>query len=112
MQPLQDYIHRALHEEVTAIGGRYTLTAEGRLPFGGRDVLYLLGWAAFDTTCCGAGGCRYALVPGFIVGWKTRQNAEGLSVSLVEPIRDPCVQEAVRRLIEGIETVQQVTFLL
>jgi hypothetical protein len=108
---LQDYVHRGLDEEVAAIGGRYTLTAEDRLPFGHREVLYLLGWAVFDTTCCGAGGCSYAFVPGFIVGWKTRRNGDGQEVSLVEPIRDPSMQEAVRLLIEEKETVQQVTFL-
>jgi hypothetical protein len=108
---LQDYVHRELDEEVAAVGGRYTLTAEFRLPFGHREVLYLLGWALFDTACCGAGGCSYAFVPGFIVDWKTSRNGEGLEVSLVEPIRDPSVQDAVRLLIEGKQIVQQVTFL-
>jgi hypothetical protein len=108
---LRDYVHRELDEEVTAIGGRYTITAEVRLPFGRREILYVLGWADFDTTCCGAGGCSYALVPGFIVGWKTRQNAEELKVSLVEPIRGPSLQKAVRLLIEKNQTVQQVMFL-
>lgn len=107
----QDYVHRELDKEAAAIGGRYTLTAEVRLPFGHREILYLLGWALFDTTCCGAGGCSYAFVPGFIVDWKTRRNGDGLEVSLVEPIRDPSVQDAVRLLIERKETVQQVTFL-
>jgi hypothetical protein len=108
---LREYVHRKLNEEVAAIGGRYALTAETRLAFGGRDVLCLLGWAAFDTTCCGAGGCSYALVPGLIVEWKTRWNEEGLAVSMVEPIVDQTIQAAVRLLIEERETVQQVTFL-
>ncbi|MGA3113274.1 MAG: hypothetical protein ABSF90_02445 [Syntrophobacteraceae bacterium] len=108
---LRDYVHRELDEEVVAIGGRYTLTAEVRLPLGDREILYVLGWAAFDTTCCGAGGCSYALVPGFIVDWKTRRNGEGLEVSLLEPILDPSVQDAVSLLIKGKEIVQQVTFL-
>lgn len=107
----KDYVHGRLDEEVAAIGGRYTITAEVRLRLGGREVLYLLAWAAFDTTCCGAGGCSYAFVPGFIVDWKTRRSGEGLEVSRVEPILDPSVQEDVRRLIEKSETVQQVTFM-
>lgn len=109
--PLHDYVHRELDEEVAAIGGRYFLTAEARLPFRHREVLYLLGWAVFDTTCCGAGGCSYALVPGFIVDWKTGRNEEGLDVSVVEPIRDRSMRDAVRILIENKESVQQVTFL-
>jgi len=108
---LQHYVHRDLDEEVYAIGGRFSITAEFRLPFGDREILYLTGWAAFDNSCCGAGGCSYAFVPGFLVGWKTMRNGEGMQVSLVEPIADPSVQETVRLLIEGREIVQQVTFL-
>ncbi|MGO9021631.1 MAG: hypothetical protein ACLQVJ_25120 [Syntrophobacteraceae bacterium] len=108
---LRDFVHQELDEEVAAIGGRYTFTAEVRLPLGDREILYLLGWAVYDNTCCGAAGCSYAFVPGFIVDWKTRRNGEGLEVSLVEPIRDPSVQDAVSLLIKGKEIVQQVTFL-
>lgn len=108
---VREYVHRELDEEVAAIGGRYTLTTEARLLLGGREVLYLLGWAAFDTTCCGAGGCSYALVPGFIVEWKTRRSIEGREVSLVEPVLDSGSQAAVRHVIEEKETVQQVIFL-
>ncbi len=108
---LQQFVHPVLDQEVPALGGRFTITAEFRLPLGDREVLYLTGWALFDNTCCGAGGCSYAYVPGFIVGWKTMCNSEGMHVSLVEPIGDPSIQNAVRLLVEGIETVQQVMFL-
>jgi len=105
-----EYAHRDLNQEVTAIGGRYVLVKEARLPFQGREVLYLVGHAAFDTTCCGAGGCAYALVPGFIVSWKSATNPDGLDVSRVEPIRDAVVQEQVRRLVAGREVVHQIRF--
>ncbi len=105
-----EYVHRVLNQEVTAIGGRYVLVKETRLPFQGREVLYLVGHAAF-TTCCGAGGCAYALVPGFIVSWKGATNPDGLDVSQVEPIYDPDTQAQVRRWIGEHELVQQVRFL-
>jgi hypothetical protein len=96
-----------LNQEVTAIGGHYRLVKEVRLPFRGREVLYLVGHALFDTACCGLGGCAYALVPGFILEWKSKTNEDGLPVSQVEPIRDEAVQEEVRRLIEKQEMVHQ-----
>jgi len=105
-----EYAHRDLNQEVTAIGGRYVLVKEARLPFQGRKVLYLVGHAAFDTACCGAGGCAYALVPGFVISWKSATNPDGLDVSRVEPIRDAAVRKRVRRLIEQRETVNQVSF--
>lgn len=106
----KEYVHQELNQEITAIGGHYALVKEVRLPFRGREVLYLVGYGIFDTTCCGVGGCTYALVPGFILDWKSKTNRDGLAVSRVEPIRDETTRKEVRRLIKGTETVQQVRF--
>ena len=104
------YVHHSLNQPVTAIGGHYVLVKEVRLPYRGREVLYLVGHAAFDTSCCGPGGCAYALVPGFVARWQSSRTADGLPVSEIEPVRDPGTQNDIRRLIEKRETVQQVTF--
>ena len=40
-----EYIHHDLNREVTAIGGHYVLTKEVRLPFEGREALYVVGYA-------------------------------------------------------------------
>ena len=106
----QEYAHTELNQEITAIGGHYALVKEVRLPFRGREVLYLVGYGVFDTTCCGVGGSAYALVPGFILDWKYETNEDGLAVSQVEPIRAQVVQKEVRRLIKEKEIVQQVRF--
>lgn len=107
---LREYVHPGLNQEVTAIGGRYVLVKEARLPFQGREVLYVVGHAAFDTSCCGAGGCGYALVPGIIVEWRTRMNEDDRPVSLVEPVDNQAVQKDIQRLIEEREMVHQVRF--
>lgn len=70
----------------------------------------MVGGAIVDTSCCGVGGCAYALVPGFVLDWKYRRNEGGLAVSRVEPIRDQAVEGRVRRLIGQAEMVQQVDF--
>jgi hypothetical protein len=105
-----EYVHQELNQEVTAIGGHYILLKEVRLPFQGREVLYLVGAAAFDSTCCGPGGCAYALVPGYVAAWKTKKNENGLAVSQVEPIHDEASQQEIRQVIAGRELVQQVQF--
>jgi hypothetical protein len=84
---------------------------EVQLPFQGRDVLYLVGHAAFDTTCCGVGGCAYALVPGFVLDWKGARNEDGLAVSQVESIRDKDAQRKLEQLIQKQEVIHQVRFL-
>jgi hypothetical protein len=107
----QEYVHQELNQEVTAVAGHYVLIREVRMPFGGREILYLVGHAAFDTTCCGVGGCAYALVPGFVLDWRSQINTDGLAVSRVEAIHDRDIQEQVQRLIEKKEMVHQVRFL-
>jgi hypothetical protein len=105
-----EYIHQGLYEQITAIGGHYVLVKEARLPFHDREILYLVGHAAFDTTCCGPGGCAYALVPGVVRSWQSSHTEEGLAVSQIEPVREPDTQNEIRRLLEQLETVQQVVF--
>ncbi|MBC7228172.1 MAG: hypothetical protein H5T61_13245 [Thermoflexales bacterium] len=106
-----DFTHPELNREVTAIGGHYVWVKEDRLPFEGREVLYLVGYAVLDTTCCGVGGFACALVPGFVVEWKSGVSPEGRPVSRVERIRDEAAQAEIRRCIRDSQRVHQVNFL-
>jgi hypothetical protein len=106
----KEYVHQKLNQEITAIGGHYALLKEVRLPFDDREILYLVGYRVLDTTCCGVGGLAYALVPGFILHWKHRLDADGLPVSRVEPVRDEALQKEVRRAIEEREVIHQIVF--
>jgi hypothetical protein len=105
-----EYVHKGLNQQIRSIGGHYVLVKEVRVPYQGREVLYLVGHAAFDNTCCGTGGCAYALVPGFVRSWHSNQTEDGLTISHLEPIVDADTQNEIRRLIEQLETVQQVMF--
>jgi len=105
-----EYVHGELNREVTAIGRHYVLSREVRMPFQGREILYVMGYAVLDTTCCGTGGLAYVHVPGFVLDWQGSKNGDGLAVSLVEPIRDKDMQREIRRLIEKTEVVHQIQF--
>ena len=109
-QESYEYIHQEINQEVRAIGGGYMLTKEEQIQYNDRKVLYLIGFAAFDTTCCGNGGCNYAIVPGYIVNWKEQQNEEGLFVSRVEAVCDESEKGEIRRLINAQEVVSQINF--
>jgi hypothetical protein len=108
---LKDYIHAVLNEEIRTIGGHYILSRENRLLFNDQQVLYFIGCAVVDSSCCGTGGCAYALVPGYIRQWKYKLNAGNLSVTQVELIRDKDVRYELRLLIKAKERVQQVNFI-
>jgi len=107
---LKDYIHPVLNEEIRTISGHYILISENRLPYNDRQVLYYLGCAVVDASCCGTGGCAYALVPGYIRQWKYKLNRDNFAVTQVEPIRNKNDRQALGRLIKAKEGVQQVNF--
>lgn len=105
------YTHEPLDEEVTSIAGHYVLKREVRLPYRGNEVLYVLGHALFDTSCCGVGGCGYAIVPGVLRRWHASTDEKGQPVSEVRPITDADSQAEIRGEIVRREGAIQVSFL-
>ena len=61
-----------------------------------------------ESSCCGTGGCGFALVPGYVLRWKASTNEKGEPVSEIEPVTDDEEKQALRKLIEESEQVQQV----
>ena len=78
METRREYIHHELNCEVTAIGGHYVLTKEVRLPFQGQEVLYVVGYAVVDNSCCGVGGMAYAVYRGLSWTGEAKQTARDL----------------------------------
>lgn len=105
----KDYTHE-LNKEIRSISGRYMLEREERIDIEGRNILYAVGNAVVDSSCCGVWGCRYALVPGYVKKWKYKSDAQGNDISLVDPI----VDEHQRRMIKGFlmreESINDVQF--
>ena len=106
---IREYTHD-MGEEVRSISGGYTLEMEGKFEIEGKEVLYVVGNAVVDSSCCGTGGCRYALVPGYVRQFKTRQDERGLWISEVEPIMDRAARQEIIRVLKEKEIVQQVQF--
>jgi len=107
---IERYTHEGLNEEIRSIAGYYLFEEEKRLYYNKREVLYIVGFGAIDNSCCGAGGCRFALIPGYVVGWKTETDEDGRSVSEVETIVDKDSRAEIFRMIQENETVGQVEF--
>lgn len=107
---MRRYTHSPLGEEIQAAAGRYAIETEKTLLFRGRNVLVAIGYATVDSSCCGTGGCGFAFVPGYIVGWKVSRNENGEPVSEVEPVADAKEREELRRIICTAEKVGQVNF--
>ena len=106
---IREYTHE-LGREVRSISGGYELEMEGKLQIDGREVLYVVGNGVVDSSCCGVGGCRYALVPGYVRRFRFRQDERGLWISEVEPVTDGTVRGRITDLLKERELVQQVQF--
>ena len=99
-----------LNQEVRSISGYYEFQSEGKIEMEGREVLYVIGNATVDSSCCGTWGCCYALVPGYVLKWKYKESEEGIPVSEVEPIVDEDTKKKLKKLLELDHGVTQVQF--
>lgn len=106
----EKYVHTAPGEQVESISGRYVIEKEFLLDVDGREALVVIGYMIIDKSCCGTGGCRYALVPGYAKGLR-KVSEDGMAVTEVEPIESEAEQEKIRARIDSLETVQQINFL-
>jgi hypothetical protein len=107
---MTEHIHQPPGTEIQSIGGHYTITEEGRMDYRDRTLLYVVGVAVIDRSCCGAGGCRFIHVPGYVTGWHNRIQPDGLAVSAVEPIAGRKDRKAIKTLLDHQFPYSQVFF--
>jgi len=96
---VQEFAHPDLGEEVRSISGYYLPCEEHVLQLDGREVIYVLGQACLDTSCCGASAWSYVQVPGYLVNRHIRRTAAGTLVSEVEPIQDDETRDQLAGLL-------------
>jgi hypothetical protein len=107
---LLDHIHLRLNSDVTAIGGAYAYLKEGMVRFQEKNILYYVGCAVLNNTCCGTGGVCFARVPGVVHALKYKTDNSGAPVSRVEPITDKVFQKEICKILQDTEMVHQVQF--
>ena len=61
------YIPESLGTEIEAPSGYYTPVEERFIDLDGKRLLYVLGSACIETSCCGTGSWSYARVEGYVV---------------------------------------------
>jgi hypothetical protein len=105
-----DHVHYELNREITAIGGYYAFMKECTLPYAGRTILYYVGCAVMDSTCCGAGGIAFARVPGYIHDFRYKTDTTGAPISSIEPILDTDSRTYISKVLREAESVTQVDF--
>ena len=107
---MTEHIHHPPGTEVQSIGGHYTIIEEGRMNHRGRILLYVVGIAVVDRSCCGTGGCRFIYVPGYVRAWQNKTRPDGLPVSTVEPVADTEDQKIIKAILDRQFPHSQVSF--
>lgn len=104
------YIHPHLNCKVDAIGGHYLLSSEGVLDINDERILYFTGHAVTDRACCGAGGCGYAIVAGYIIAYRSSITGDGRYISEIMPVPEPRLDD-ITGILKKKEGVNQIHFL-
>ena len=107
---MASYTHLELNKDIEALAGYYTPLKEVKMQYNDRELLYVVGQAVVDASCCGFSNTGYVLVPGFVVNWKNQQNKNGLSVSEVEPVADKEERIKITKIIKESEMIPQIEF--
>ena len=108
---MEIYVHPELNQPIEFFGGTYLFVSEGCIDFNGKEVVYLLGFAAVEASCCGRGGSAFIKVPGFL-GPRRDMVRGSARVSEIERIVDEnCQREITVLLREKFPAFRQVEFL-
>ena len=109
-----EYTHLPLGIDVPAYAGYYSPEKEVRIPFHGREILYVIGQVVIESACqeitCTTGSSYYAIVPGYILKWQYRQNEDGLLVSEIETITDFKIRKEIEQILREREAATRIEF--
>ena len=107
---IKKYTHQDLGQVVESISGSYCIDKEELLKINNEELLYAIGNAKMDTSCCGVYGCLYAMVAGYVLEWKKRCDKNGQPISVVRTVADADSREKIIRILKEEESVAQVEF--
>ena len=96
---VKEFIHPGLGQEVWTQGGYYIAREEKSLTYNGREVIYILGHAVIEASCCGAGGWSYIQIPGYFLKRKSPDGSGRPDVSEVEPITEEGDRDSIRWIL-------------
>lgn len=111
MTTVFEYEHN-VPQTVEFVNGSYQLIAIKIRPILGRDILYCLGEASLDNSCCAATDLAYALVIGEVVVLQVRRTADGRSVTLLHAVEDDVLAAEISRTLLATEAVSTVNFYI
>lgn len=107
----KNFKHFAIGEEIRSAAGGYIVQKEALAKIGEKEILYYTASAFFDTSCCGAGGCGYAIVAGYVTKYQFNQDKNGTLLTEVETVESENEKEEIKKILLDKENLDQVVFL-
>jgi hypothetical protein len=93
------YVPEELGKEVAAPAGYYLPLHEESLEHAGRRLLFVVGSACIEASCCGVGSWEYLRVEGYVIEDGLSAKREPGTSLVIETIEDLSEQTAIRRLL-------------
>lgn len=90
-----EFTHPELGQEIRGLAGYYVPREEQSLLYDGKELIYVLGDACIDSSCCGVASWSYVQVPGFVLKKHVRGGGSQPAVSEIETIEDKGVREKI-----------------
>lgn len=103
------YLPDDLGQEVVAPSGYYRPVDAGAVEYAGRRLLYTLGTACIEASCCGRGSWDYLRVEGYVVAGPSEDPTTGGAVE-IDTIEDAAEKAAITRLIQGKHPEARIEF--
>lgn len=107
----KNFKHFAIGEEIRSAAGGYIVQKEAVTKIGEKEILYYIASAFFDTSCCGAGGCGYAIVVGYVANYRFNRDKNGTLLTEIETIESENEKEKIKKILLDKEKLDQVVFL-
>jgi hypothetical protein len=104
------YVPEDLGCEVAAPSGYYQPLEEAFLGLSGKRLLYILGTACIDASCCGTSSWQYLRVEGFVVENDSPQSKGDADYVEVDTIEDDADKAAIRELLLGKHPGARIEF--
>ena len=107
------YTPESLGTEIEAPSGYYTPVEERFIDLAGKRLLYVLGNACIETSCCGTGSWSYARVEGYVVEAPHPDGAHddaGRMSLEVETVEDAAERSAIGTLLSDRHPGARVEF--
>jgi hypothetical protein len=104
------YLPEDCGKEIVAPSGYYQPVECGLLEHAGKRVLFTLGAACIEASCCGVGSWKYVRVEGIVVGEESPVLESGGEPIDIDTIEDDQTKRAIRKLISEKHPDARVEF--